>query len=197
MLVAALACAAPRAVVFTSGATESNNLALFGVARFHRDRGRHIVSSRTEHKAVLDTLKQLEAEGFEVTYLDPDTSGLISPAAVEAALRPDTILVSVMLVNNEIGVIQPIDDLMAAFEADPGAVSWAGGSAGASSGNRRRSRARFRPSPSGSCTPASLPPRQAIPHAPIAVSKREMPASIMATILARPRLCVPRENAGS
>lgn len=95
-------------VVFTSGATESNNLALFGAARFHRDRGKHIVSSRTEHKAVLDALKQLESEGFEVTYLKPGTDGIVEPTQLSAALRPDTILVSLMHVNNEIGVVQDI-----------------------------------------------------------------------------------------
>lgn len=100
--------ASSPSILFTSGATESNNLALFGAARFHRDRGKHIVSSRTEHKAVLDALKQLEAEGFEVTYLKPDAHGIIEPAQVSAALRPDTVLVSLMHVNNEIGVVQDI-----------------------------------------------------------------------------------------
>lgn len=104
---AAIGAQAPS-VLFTSGATESNNLALFGAARFHRDRGRHIVSSRTEHKAVLDTLKQLEAEGFEVTYLKPGLDGIIEPEQVRAALRQDTTLVSLMHVNNEIGVVQDI-----------------------------------------------------------------------------------------
>ncbi|MDO8291115.1 MAG: IscS subfamily cysteine desulfurase [Parvibaculum sp.] len=93
----------PREIVWTSGATESDNLALKGVAHFHADRGRHIISSCIEHKAVLDSLQQLEREGFEVTLLQPDAHGIISAASVEAALRPDTILVSLMHVNNEIG----------------------------------------------------------------------------------------------
>jgi cysteine desulfurase len=100
--------ATPNSIVWTSGATESNNLALFGAARFNADRGRHIVSSRTEHKAVLDPLKQLEREGFQVTYLKPDAQGIVQPGQVAAALRSDTVLVSLMHVNNEIGVIQDI-----------------------------------------------------------------------------------------
>jgi cysteine desulfurase len=100
--------AAPNTIVWTSGATESDNLAIFGVARFNADRARHIVSSRTEHKAVLDPLKQLEREGFEVTYLKPDRDGIVQPEQVQAALRPDTQLVSLMHVNNETGVIQDI-----------------------------------------------------------------------------------------
>jgi cysteine desulfurase len=100
--------AAPNAIVWTSGATESDNLAILGVARFHADRGRHIVSSRTEHKAVLDPLKQLEREGFEVTYLKPDRDGIVQPDQVRGALRADTQLVSLMHVNNETGVIQDI-----------------------------------------------------------------------------------------
>ena len=96
------------AIVWTSGATESNNLALFGAARFAADRGRHIVSSKTEHKAVLDVLKQLEREGFQVTYLKPDSSGIVQPAQVSEALRKDTVLVSLMHVNNETGVIQDV-----------------------------------------------------------------------------------------
>ena len=100
--------AAPNTIVWTSGATESDNLAVLGVARFHADRGRHIVSSRTEHKAVLDPLKQLEREGFEVTYLKPDRDGIVQPDQVQAALRADTQLVSLMHVNNETGVIQDI-----------------------------------------------------------------------------------------
>jgi cysteine desulfurase len=95
-------------IVFTSGATESNNLAILGVARANADRGRHLVTSRTEHKAVLDPCKRLEKEGFSVTCLTPDPSGLVTPAAVAAALRPDTQLVSLMCVNNEIGVVQDI-----------------------------------------------------------------------------------------
>ncbi|MDY6947379.1 MAG: aminotransferase class V-fold PLP-dependent enzyme [Pseudomonadota bacterium] len=100
--------AQPASIIWTSGATESNNLALFGAARFNRGRGRHIISSLTEHKAVLDPLGQLEREGFEVTYLNPGPSGAISPAQVIDALRADTVLVSLMHVNNEIGVIQDV-----------------------------------------------------------------------------------------
>jgi cysteine desulfurase len=106
--VAALIGAEPPAIVWTSGATESNNLALFGVARAQRDRGRHIVTSRTEHKAVLDPCKQLEKEGFEVTYLKPEADGIVTPEAVAGALRKDTLLVSLMHANNEIGVIQDV-----------------------------------------------------------------------------------------
>lgn len=100
--------ARPECIVWTSGATESDNLAIFGVARFNADRGRHLVSSKTEHKAVLDPLKQLEREGFEVTWLKPGADGIVRPDQVRAALRPDTQLVSLMHVNNEIGVVQDI-----------------------------------------------------------------------------------------
>jgi cysteine desulfurase len=100
--------ARPECIVWTSGATESDNLAIFGIARFNADRGKHLVSSRTEHKAVLDPLKQLEREGFAVTWLKPDSDGIVHPEQVQAALRPDTQLVSLMHVNNEIGVIQDI-----------------------------------------------------------------------------------------
>lgn len=106
--VAGLINARPENLIWTSGATESNNLALLGVARFHAGRGRHIVTARTEHKAVLDPLKRLEREGFVVTYLKPDASGIVHPAQVLDALRPDTILVSLMHVNNETGVIQDV-----------------------------------------------------------------------------------------
>jgi cysteine desulfurase len=106
--VAALIQADPAEIVFTSGATESNNLAILGVARANADRGRHLVTSRIEHKAVLDPMKHLEKEGFSVTYLTPPASGRIEASAVEEALRPDTTLVSVMHVNNEIGVIQDV-----------------------------------------------------------------------------------------
>ncbi|MBD3586683.1 IscS subfamily cysteine desulfurase [Salinimonas sp. HHU 13199] len=99
----------PREVVFTSGATESNNLALKGAAQRYKDKGRHIVTVVTEHKAVLDTCKYLETQGFEVTYLDVDEQGLIDIDAFSDALRDDTIIVSVMHVNNEIGVIQDIE----------------------------------------------------------------------------------------
>lgn len=106
--VAAAIGARPECIVWTSGATESDNLALFGAARFHADRGRHIVSSRTEHKAVLDPLKQLEREGFEITWLKPDSDGVVHPEQVREALRADTQLVSLMHVNNETGVIQDV-----------------------------------------------------------------------------------------
>jgi cysteine desulfurase len=106
--VAALIGAEPRDVIFTSGATESNNLAIVGTARANADRGRHIVTSRTEHKAVLDPCKRLEKEGFSVSWLTPDRSGLVDVKAVGAALRADTTLVSLMHVNNETGVIQDI-----------------------------------------------------------------------------------------
>jgi cysteine desulfurase len=109
--VAALVGAAPEQIVWTSGATEANNLALFGAARFHRAKGRHIVTSRTEHAAVLDPCKQLEREGFEVSLLRPGSSGIVEAAQVEEALRPDTILVSLMHVNNETGVVQDVGAL--------------------------------------------------------------------------------------
>ncbi len=107
--VADLIGADPREIVWTSGATESDNLAIKGVAHFYSKKGKHIITSRIEHKAVLDTCRQLEREGFEVTYLDPDSEGLIQPEMVKEALRPDTILVSLMHVNNEIGVINDIE----------------------------------------------------------------------------------------
>jgi cysteine desulfurase len=106
--VAALIGADPREIVWTSGATESDNLAIKGVAHFNEKKGKHIVTSKIEHKAVLDTCRQLEREGFEVTYLDPSSDGLISAQQVESALRPDTTLVSIMHVNNEIGTINDI-----------------------------------------------------------------------------------------
>jgi len=106
--VAALVGALPQEIVFTSGATESDNLAILGVARYRRDKGRHLVTSRIEHKAVLDACKQLEKEGFEVSWLKPDADGLIQPAAVQAALRKDTTLVSLMHANNELGVLNDI-----------------------------------------------------------------------------------------
>lgn len=98
----------PREIVWTSGATESDNLAIKGAAKFYQDKGRHLVTSMIEHKAVLDSCKQLEQEGFSVTYLTPDSRGMISPAQVAAAIRPDTTLVSLMHVNNEIGVVNDI-----------------------------------------------------------------------------------------
>lgn len=106
--VAELVGADPREIVWTSGATEADNLALKGCAQAHRDRGRHLITSKIEHKAVLDTCQHLETEGFDVTYLDPDAQGLIQPGAVAAALRDDTILVSVMHVNNELGTLNDI-----------------------------------------------------------------------------------------
>lgn len=109
--VARLINAEAREIVWTSGATESNNLALKGAAHFHADRGRHIVTVATEHKAVLDTCHELERQGFEVTYLGVSPDGLLDPDAFAAALRPDTILASVMAVNNEIGVVQDIPAL--------------------------------------------------------------------------------------
>jgi len=106
--VADLIGADPREIVWTSGATESDNLAIKGVAQYHRERGRHIVTSRIEHKAVLDSCRYLEGEGFEVTYLEPGADGLIAAQAVDAALRPDTILVSIMHANNELGTVNDI-----------------------------------------------------------------------------------------
>ncbi len=106
--VAALVNADPRELVWTSGATESINLALKGAAHFYKDKGRHLVTVKTEHKATLDTMRELEREGFEVTYMDVQPNGLLDLAQLEAALRPDTAVVSVMYVNNEIGVIQDI-----------------------------------------------------------------------------------------
>ncbi len=106
--VAELVNADPREIVWTSGATESDNLAIKGVAHFYASKGKHIVTSKIEHKAVLDTTRQLEREGFEVTYLEPGEDGVITPVMVEAALREDTVLVSIMHVNNEIGTINDI-----------------------------------------------------------------------------------------
>jgi cysteine desulfurase len=106
--VADLVNADPREIVWTSGATESDNLAIKGIAHFNEKRGKHIITSKIEHKAVLDACRQLEREGFEVTYLEPDNQGLIFPEQVAAAIRPDTTLVSLMHVNNEIGVITDI-----------------------------------------------------------------------------------------
>jgi cysteine desulfurase len=106
--VATLISADPREIVWTSGATESNNLALKGAAHFYASRGKHLVTVKTEHKAVLDTMRELERQGFEVTYLDVQEDGLLDLDRFRDALRPDTILASVMLVNNEIGVIQDI-----------------------------------------------------------------------------------------
>ena len=106
--VAALINANPKEIVWTSGATESDNLAIKGAAHFYHKKGKHIITSKTEHKAVLDTCRQLEREGYEVTYLDPQTNGLVDIDQLKAAMRDDTILVSIMHVNNEIGVINDI-----------------------------------------------------------------------------------------
>lgn len=106
--IADLINANPKEIIFTSGATESDNLAIKGIAHFYKKKGKHIITCKTEHKAVLDSCRQLEREGYEVTYLDPEDTGLIDLGKLEAAMRDDTILVSIMHVNNEIGVIQDI-----------------------------------------------------------------------------------------
>jgi cysteine desulfurase len=106
--IADLINADPREIVWTSGATESDNLAIKGVAHFYQKKGKHIITSKIEHKAVLDTCRHLEREGYEVTYLDPGSNGLITPEAVAAALREDTVLVSIMHANNEIGTVNDI-----------------------------------------------------------------------------------------
>ncbi len=109
--VAALVNADPKEIIWTSGATESDNLAIKGAAHFYSGKGKHLITVKTEHKAVLDTMRELEREGFEVTYLSVKEDGLIDLDVFQAALRPDTILVSVMMVNNEVGVIQPIEQI--------------------------------------------------------------------------------------
>ncbi len=109
--VARLVNADPKEIVWTSGATESNNLAIKGAAHFYSGKGKHLITVKTEHKAVLDTCRELERQGFEVTYLDVKDNGLLDLDVFKAALRPDTILVSVMFVNNEVGVIQPIAEI--------------------------------------------------------------------------------------
>ncbi|WP_145484294.1 IscS subfamily cysteine desulfurase [Yersinia aldovae] len=109
--IAALVGADPREIVFTSGATESDNLAIKGAANFYQKKGKHIITCKTEHKAVLDTCRQLEREGFDVTYLAPQSNGIIDLKQLEAAMRADTILVSIMHVNNEIGVVQDIAEI--------------------------------------------------------------------------------------
>lgn len=109
--IAALVGADPREIVFTSGATESDNLAIKGAANFYQKKGKHIITCKTEHKAVLDTCRQLEREGFEMTYLAPQSNGIIDLKQLEAAMREDTILVSIMHVNNEIGVVQDIAEI--------------------------------------------------------------------------------------
>ena len=107
--VADLISADPREIIWTSGATESDNLAIKGAAHFYRRKGNHIITCKTEHKAVLDTCRHLETEGFEVTYLTPTQGGVIDLEALKAAIREETILISIMHVNNEIGVIQPLE----------------------------------------------------------------------------------------
>src|SRR5271154_3053190 len=119
--VAASVGAFPEEVVWTSGATEANNLAIFGVAEYYRESGRHIVTARTEHKAVLDPCRELERRGWRVTYLAPDGGGLIDPDRVAAALQADTVLVSIMHVNNETGVIQDIRRIAAICAGHGGA----------------------------------------------------------------------------
>ena len=115
--VADLLAADPREIVWTSGATEGNNLAIKGAANFYKGKGRHIVTVKTEHKAVLDTCRELERDGFEVTYLDVEQNGLLDLSALQNALRPDTVLVSIMMVNNETGVVQPIAEIGAMCRA--------------------------------------------------------------------------------
>ena len=106
--VAALVGADSKEIIWTSGATESNNLAIKGAAHFYSGKGKHIITLKTEHKAVLDTMRELERQGFDVTYLDVQEDGLVNMDALKAAIRPDTILISILFVNNEIGVIQDI-----------------------------------------------------------------------------------------
>jgi cysteine desulfurase len=106
--VAALIGADPKEVVWTSGATEGNNLAIKGAAQFYKTKGKHIITQKTEHKAVLDTVRELERQGFEATYLEVEENGIVSLDKFKAAIRPDTILASIMMVNNEIGVIHPV-----------------------------------------------------------------------------------------
>ena len=109
--VAALLNADPKEIIWTSGATEGNNLAIKGAANFYKTKGKHLITVKTEHKAVLDTVRELERHGFEATYLDPQPDGLLDLEKFKAAIRPDTILASVMMVNNEIGVIQPVAEI--------------------------------------------------------------------------------------
>ncbi len=114
--IAALIGADAKEIIFTSGATESDNLAIKGAAHFYRSKGQHLITVKTEHKAVLDTMRELEREGFEVTYLGVQENGLLDLDELKAAIRPDTTLVSVMWVNNEIGVIQDIEAIGAVCE---------------------------------------------------------------------------------
>src|SRR2546421_6888613 len=115
--VGALIGGSGKEIVWTSGATESDNLAIKGAAEFHRDRGNHVITAQTEHKAVLDTCKRLEKDGFEVTYLGVDRDGRVDPRAVAAAMTDKTILVSIMLANNEIGTVNPVDEIGAVVKA--------------------------------------------------------------------------------
>lgn len=115
--VAALIGADPKEIVWTSGATEGNNLALKGAAQFYKTKGKHLITQKTEHKATLDTMRELERQGFECTYLEVEENGLVDLKKFEAALRPDTILASIMMVNNEIGVIQPVAEIGALCRA--------------------------------------------------------------------------------
>src|ERR1700741_4227344 len=109
--VGALINADPKEIVWTSGATEGNNLAIKGAAQFYKTKGKHLITQKTEHKAVLDTFRELERQGFEATYLEVEPNGLVDIDKFKAAIRPDTILASIMMVNNEIGVIQPVDEI--------------------------------------------------------------------------------------
>src|SRR5207302_2503975 len=109
--IAALIGANEKEIVFTSGATESDNLAIKGAADFYKDKGNHIITCRTEHKAVLDTCKRLEREGFEVTYLDVDKQGRVDPEQVRKAITDKTVLVTIMFANNEIGTVQPVAEI--------------------------------------------------------------------------------------
>ena len=109
--VAALVNADAKEIIWTSGATESNNLAIKGAAHFYQGKGKHLITLKTEHKAVLDTVRELEREGFDATYLDVKENGLVDLEVLKAAIRPDTVVVSVMFVNNEVGVVQPIAEI--------------------------------------------------------------------------------------
>src|SRR5512138_2426684 len=115
--VARLLGASPKEIVWTSGATESDNLAVKGAAQFYREKGKHLVTCRTEHKAVLDSMHALERQGFEVTFLDVEKDGRVDPARVKAALRKDTVLVSIMHANNETGVVHPVAEIAALCRA--------------------------------------------------------------------------------
>jgi cysteine desulfurase len=109
--IASLIGASPKEIIFTSGATESNNISLKGVARFYKGRKNHLITSQTEHKCVLDSCRALEQEGFEITYLPVQQNGLVDLKELEAAIRPETSLVSIMAINNEIGVMQPLKEI--------------------------------------------------------------------------------------